>query len=438
MTSQQLSVVLRTRRQLKDAEEFARSALDLYQDLTERHPRESKYRTELASTQSTFGNFLRDMGRLDDAERMQRQSINVRQQLIADFPNEPDFRRDLARNFTNLGVVMLDLRRLEDAENAFRESLRLREELVSDHAQVAKYREDLALGFNNLGVLLEQQGRFADAEPLFRRGLPHHRQLADDSPSVPQYRKGLAWNLENLGIVLEGLEQWPEAEAMHKEGLRVLERLCQEYPDNVSYVLARCQSCRSNGRLLRKLGQLEASVAECTKAAETLETLLAKNKSEAAIRESLYNTYFDRATALDDMGKYSAALSDWDRAIELSPDHYRDAARLARGTTLVRAGDSTRAVTEAAVLTAPETAPIATLYNGAEVYSLASAVAKDDPKLAEEHAQHAVALLKRAVGKGYSNWRKLKSDPPFAPLRPRADFQHMVAELELKSETGKK
>jgi hypothetical protein len=42
-------------------------------------------------------------------------------------------------------------------------------------------------------------------------------------------------------------------------------------------------------------------------------------------------------------------------------------------------------------------------------------------------------FLHEAVAKGFQNAAELKSDPDFAPLRSREDFQKLLREVERKS-----
>ena len=62
--------------------------------------------------------------------------------------------------------------------------------------------------------------------------------------------------------------------------------------------------------------------------------------------------------------------------------------------------------------------------------------AKLDDKQRQEAAQFygdaAMKLLRDAVSKGYKDVSRMKQDNALAPLRQRADFQKLVAELERK------
>ncbi len=88
------------------------------------------------------------------------------------------------------------------------------------------------------------------------------------------------------------------------------------------------------------------------------------------------------------------------------------------------------AIAEAEHLTAAEAATSDVLYNGAAVYSLAGSVLKnEDPTKSEGYAAQALALLKRAVAKGFTDVTYLRKDRGFEPLRSHDGFQKLLAEL---------
>jgi serine/threonine protein kinase/tetratricopeptide (TPR) repeat protein len=69
-----------------------------------------------------------------------------------------------------------------------------------------------------------------------------------------------------------------------------------------------------------------------------------------------------------------------------------------------------------------------------------SEVQKDDElpeeersRLAQRYSDRAVEMLRQAIAKGNKDVNRFKTEPVFAPLRSRADFQELVAELERKA-----
>ena len=66
-------------------------------------------------------------------------------------------------------------------------------------------------------------------------------------------------------------------------------------------------------------------------------------------------------------------------------------------------------------------------------WSLASAAAPAGSPRREQSAARAVALLRQAVRKGYKDFAHLKADSDLDPLRARADYRQLLADLEVKA-----
>ena len=64
----------------------------------------------------------------------------------------------------------------------------------------------------------------------------------------------------------------------------------------------------------------------------------------------------------------------------------------------------------------------------------AKAPGADAATLAKDDAERALQWLQKAVQAGYKDAAHMKSDPDLGPLRERADFKKLLAELEKKAE----
>jgi len=79
------------------------------------------------------------------------------------------------------------------------------------------------------------------------------------------------------------------------------------------------------------------------------------------------------------------------------------------------------------------------LYTAARLRAVTAAVLRKDKteeiaKQADAEANRAISWLQKAVAAGYQDVNRMKKETDFDPLRERADFRKLVAELE----TGKK
>ncbi|MFO0807731.1 MAG: protein kinase [Gemmataceae bacterium] len=115
--------------------------------------------------------------------------------------------------------------------------------------------------------------------------------------------------------------------------------------------------------------------------------------------------------------------------------------RLFRAGELVKRGDIAAAVKTADDVLAGAGSDAGVLYNVACVYSLAAGAVKDDAKARGRYADQAVETLKRAAAAGLTDLRfegdrnaheQVKQDTDFDPIRERADFKQLLADLAAK------
>src|SRR5262249_18512775 len=131
-----------------------------------------------------------------------------------------------------------------------------------------------------------------------------------------------------------------------------------------------------------------------------------------------------------------------DRAHDLDGGANRANLRAIRACIQVHQGDHAGAAATADAAAKLEVVGPDALYNLACAYSLASAAAGKDGKLpegdrtrlAEERAVLAVESLRKCHAAGYladpRNLENMKHDTDLGPLRSRADFKKLAAEIE--------
>jgi tetratricopeptide (TPR) repeat protein len=148
------------------------------------------------------------------------------------------------------------------------------------------------------------------------------------------------------------------------------------------------------------------------------------------------------------LGRHADAVADWRRALELDSGSNRNFLHFNLAYALIRSGDHAGAVAEAEKLEKSQPATGNLLYNLASVYSRAAAAVAGDASLpestrkqrVEQYASRAVALLSRGAQGGMfrnpANLERLRKDidvnkdSDLAPLRDRADFKKLLADVE--------
>ena len=184
------------------------------------------------------------------------------------------------------------------------------------------------------------------------------------------------------------------------------------------------------GNVVRDGGKPAEALAWYARAISTLEKALAQDAQDVTARHFLGSSHEGRAPALDRLGRHAEALSDWDQAIELDADPGRNGSRMGRAASLVRSGQVVQGVAAAeSVLQDPKLSDGA-LYDGAGVFSLASAATRKDAKKSDAYAARAVLLLRQAFSRGYKGVADVNKDTALEPIRDREDFRQLLRLLK--------
>jgi tetratricopeptide (TPR) repeat protein len=388
--------------ELKKAEAAYRAALTLQKQLAADFPTVPEYRRFLARSHNNLGNLLAATGRPEEAEAAYRAALALQQQLATDFPAVPEYRWHLAASQNNLGNLLATTHRPQEAEAAYRAALALQQQLVADFPTVPQYHQDLAGSHNNLGNLLATTHRPQEAEAAYRAALALQQQLVADFPTVPEYREYLATSHNNLGGLLADTARPQEAEAAYRAALALCKHLAADFPTMPDYA-------NDLAFTLGNLALLRIPQKDFTGARALLEEArpyhqqaLQANPRNPTYRSAFRNNRRGMCEVLWGLGDHAAVRQEADELARCGYDPCNDtyaAACLVARCVLLAAQDGQLSE-------------------------------EKRQELARTYADRALELLRQAVGHGYRDAAEMKQDPALAPLRPRADFQQLLAELE--------
>jgi eukaryotic-like serine/threonine-protein kinase len=409
-----------------EAEEQYRKALAIREKLVAEFPTVPEHRVALAASHSNLGNLRAGLGKGPEAEQRYRKALAIEEELVAEFPAVPLYRRDLGRIHGNLGILLAGLGKGPEAEERYRKALAIREKLVTDFPAVPEYRQDLAASHNRLGYLLAGRGKGPEAEEQYRKALPIQEKLVAEFPAVPEYRKDLALSRNNLGAVLAG----PEAGEQYRKALAIRETLVAEFPAVRQYRVELGGSYCNFGISLMNSGQPGESLVWFEKAIRTLSAVHEQDRQLVEAGQFLRNSHGNRAMAYDRLRRFTEAIKDRDKAIELSPAAEQPRFRAARATSRLQAGQMAEAVAEIAELTQNPKWNSGQWYDFACVYAVASGKRADKK---QEYADRAMDLLQKAVKAGWSDAAHMVKDTDLDPIRGREDFKKLIEEMTKKS-----
>jgi serine/threonine protein kinase len=301
-----------------EAETAFRDGLGIKVQLANEFPQNPVYRWECGGTYTNLGLLLKDLGRIDEAEAAFRTALSIQVPLTPEFGRDPRHRSDLAASHNNLGILLKSQRRYAEAEAPHRAAQQLWRQLAAEFPKVASYRHDLAMSLSNFANLQLMMKKHGDAEAAYRDALSIQLQLVADFPSVPAYRQDLAMIRTNFAVELRELGKREEAEASIRAAIDILEKSLAESPGDDRQILQLGVSYKVLAELVKDKGQTNESLELFAKAVDTLNSLLKKEPRLATARQHLVNAHWARADAMDSLRRYTDAVRDWDRAIELS------------------------------------------------------------------------------------------------------------------------
>jgi serine/threonine protein kinase len=275
----------------KEALDFYRRALSLYEGLAAEFPDQPGYRAGTADAWQAIAATLDGLADLPGAGAAARQALTGWESLVRDFPENVDYHYKLATAYAR-----------SHRDEQFLVEL---EKLVAKFPSRHQYRGDLGLALANRGLGLRDRGEPEKALPLLRRSRDLIRSALEDQPRSPAY-------LRYLSIACTVLAETYLHLGRHAEAAHIAEELPAIVPDgvdaaNAAEILIRCMLlAQADDRLSRTEREKSAGAyAERSRALMQASSRLGANdpQAQAALASLLANgpdpRFRDPARALE-------------------------------------------------------------------------------------------------------------------------------------------
>jgi serine/threonine protein kinase/Flp pilus assembly protein TadD len=305
---------------LRDAEAENLEAIAIFKRLADATA-DAETRHLLAVTYNVLGVVYMDTSRPREAEAAYQQAIAIGQQLLRDHPKHPRYQAPLAATQSNLGFLFETAHRFPEAERAHRTALELRRELVRDHRAVANYQADLAASLLNLGSLYDATGRPGEAEKAYDEARAIRQRLADLYPNVVMHRHYLAASLNNLANVYSDTGRPEKAAAADQQAHAIRQELVTAHGDVLEFVIELGGSQCNLGNRAKAAGKFAEALEWYDQSVSTLEGALRHEARHPTARQYLRNAQYERANALNKLGRHAEAVVPFREALRLDPDH---------------------------------------------------------------------------------------------------------------------
>jgi tetratricopeptide (TPR) repeat protein len=426
------------RDQLEDALAFYQSVL------REDGPLEPAVQFDVASAFAQVALIQHQLSQLERSKESFQRAVQLLEDLTARYPDVRDYRLQLAAAYNGLGCNY-DFRDLSDpALPWLQKAQTLRTQLYEANPDDVSCQEALAVSYHNLAHHAQVRGD-PESVDYYERALAIRKRLLERYPDEILYKTNAATDYQSLGSCYAASGQLDRAEAVYRQAEPLLRSIMAAKPQESDYPVM-LAGLYANWAILARTGrqQCEPAARLATRAIDLTEEVLGKEPRHGLAREVCRNAHGERAYAYDGLRRYSEAVKDWDRIIELSEVPQRPRLRALRGWTLLHAGDYTAGAAAAKELAGDPQVSGMILYEAAKLAASAGEMAHrkttlptaQSPQLSEACADQAMAVLLRLQQSGYfddkDQARDLAEGGYFPLLVSRKDFQKLLSQIAAK------
>ena len=422
--------LLAKRGKTSEAEESYQKALVIQSKLTLHYPSQPNYSHGLGTSHLNLGNLVARLGNNPEAEMHYRQSQAIFEKLVAQFPASSDYRKLLAHSHFNQGDLLARLGKPSEAGEPYRRAEAIQFRLVADFPTVPDFRKDLAKNYSSIAAVQAALGNPREAEELYRKSLIIQEKLSAEFPTVPDFRNDLAASHNNLGSLLQEMKDVPGAAAQYRQALAIQEKLAADFPTVLFYQFGLGAMYFNFAQLVSSNNQPTVPLDWFDKSIRALNALYERDPGFLQARALLRNCHGDRANLYNRLGRFTDAVKDWTRAIDLSPAAEQPLYRTERVISQAKAGQLVEALTEVEELIKSPKWASGQWYNFACVYAIAS---NKEASKKQQYAGHAVECLEKAIRAGWKDGAQMAKDTDLDSLHGREDFEKLVDQLSKKS-----
>ena len=386
----------------------------------------------------------------NDARRDYAEANRLLSALVEEFPDNDDYRREWATCLYRQ-ACQTRAHDQEKGKEAFHRVVRVVTPLIDERAPAAKDRELMGLAYYQLASLhLHRQTR--EAVGFAQGSAVYWAWLVKDHPENTEYRLRLVTTRRELLVAnyyLTRREEFPHILRRAEETMKPALEAAQPHLNDLLGLAQLASMYQISGTSLWHAGQNEAALALLDKGVKVMAKVLKHEPAHKASRVDMGMLEFNRALALETLGRRADALKAYDAAVAFSVTdapgkHAENMMRVNRAGALQRLGELDRAVAEVKALSAKEAMVPPTRWELMLVACRAMADVSADMRLdaggrarrLDELASLAMACLDRCQKEGHfkdpKNVNTLRSFSALDPLRGRPEFRKWLAELEKK------
>jgi serine/threonine-protein kinase len=376
----------------------------------------TEFQWELGLSHRSIGHAHRALAKQADANKDRDGAARERDEALKSYQASADaldiarrqdrstvvYSRDLAATLFDLGLLLShDMHRLTDALRPYAASAELYRELARAGTD-ADALGSLGATLNNTGIVNRDLHHYEDALAAFTECREARGRQLRLRPDDPRVRNDVADACFNIGHIQSFLKRRGDATNSYEQSRDMREHLVKEFPQNVGFHNDLGTTLVNLGNTYAFADRIDDSLATLRRAVEEKRLAFTANPKSPDYRRGLNIAYGALAEVERVKGTPRLAAAALLERRELWPDQPDELYRIACEEALT-----------------------------------ASAVGRrKDVLSADEQIERALYLdqametLRRAVAAGFTDGERLGKESALDPLRPREEFQKLMAGLK--------
>jgi len=283
---------------LQGRENYARRAIEIFRQLAEELPNETKSHSDLARALWTLASAVRAKGDLDDAIVSYKQSAEIYENLAAQKPEDRKFIRNAALTYKNMGGLLEQKKDFSAALEFYGKASVIDAKNAAEEPDSITSQLDLSFSYGSIASASMNTGNFDEALENYRKKLAIQEKIAVSDAKNAFAQSSLAQTYQQFGTLWEKLEKYDEAVENFQKSIRIFEQLLGTDPKNTKRSLNLAEShsllgdCLSNSAekalpKFVKLTRLREALVSQKRGVDILEDLKSQNKLEQVGGETL-------------------------------------------------------------------------------------------------------------------------------------------------------
>jgi serine/threonine protein kinase/Tfp pilus assembly protein PilF len=257
----------------------------------------------LAAAYNNLGVLLAELPtRITEATKAHLQALELRRAVCQTTPDDLKATEELVTSYNNLAYAQYRQAHYDAAVATFQTGIELQQQLARSFPGYPKQRQTLAKLQNNLGACYAEMNHFDQAVQVTNAALIEQRALISDFPNVPAYREEFVYAAKSLGNIYRDMNQLELAKPLFDEVRIAAEFLVEQFPDVARYRLLLAET-------LTERASLATSDEDTRNMLDAAEAVGGENS----------DVYRNRGRAHARAGRWTEAITEFTRAIELDP-----------------------------------------------------------------------------------------------------------------------